>query len=132
MIDHIQGTVYSISPDFAVLKHSGVAYRIAITEATYKELVQAERATLFTYTQIKETEHNLFGFTEPSERSLFKNLISAKGVGCSTAIRIFNGLTYDEIIEAIRSGSIVTFKSVRGIGLTSAKNIIEKLQKQFQ
>jgi Holliday junction DNA helicase RuvA len=55
---------------------------------------------LFTYLQIKEDAHTLFGFVEKSEREIFKMLLSVSGIGASiarTMLSSWNQTNYSSI-----------------------------------
>ena len=74
---------------------------------------------LYTFLQVKEDSHSLFGFVEKQERELFKLLLSVSGIGASTARTMLSSLAPAQIIQAIASNDVATIQSMKGIG---AKN----------
>lgn len=131
MIYSIEGEVVASSDYCVVLKNSGVGYYINITRHTYDEIKDAESASLFIHRSIREDRHDLWGFLDIVERNLFKLLIGVKGVGCSYALKIFNELPYDDIIEAIQSEDSKSFESVKGIGKKTSEAIVKALKNMF-
>src|SRR5690606_15020070 len=113
MITHIQGKLVEKSPTNVVIDCSGVGYSINISLHTYSLIPDSENIKLFTYLQVKEDAHTLFGFVEKSERELFKMLISVSGVGASTARTMLSSLTPKQIIQAIASSDIATIQSAK-------------------
>ena len=77
MIAHIQGKIVEKTPTDVVIDCGGVGYHINISLHTYSLLPTTEFIKLYTYLQIKEDAHTLFGFVEKSEREIFKMLLSS-------------------------------------------------------
>jgi Holliday junction DNA helicase RuvA len=68
---------------------------------TYSKIPDAEVVKLFTFLQIKEDAHSLYGFVEKSERELFKLLLSVSGIGASIARTMLSSLDPKQIIQSI-------------------------------
>jgi Holliday junction DNA helicase RuvA len=91
MIAHIQGRLIEKTPTQVVIDCGGVGYQIHISLHTYSQIEQTENLRLYTYLQIKDDAHTLFGFIDKIERELFKLLISVSGIGGNTARRFPRG-----------------------------------------
>ena len=128
MIAHIQGKLVEKNPTEVVIDCSGVGYHINISLHTYSLLPNTEQIKLFTYLQIKEDAHTLFGFFEKSEREIFKMLLSVSGIGASIARTMLSSLEPKQIIQAIASGDVGTVQSIKGIGIKTAQRVILDLQ----
>jgi holliday junction DNA helicase RuvA len=128
MIAHIQGKLVEKNPTEVVIDCSGVGYHINISLHTYSLLPNTEQIKLFTYLQIKEDAHTLFGFFEKSEREIFKMLLSVSGIGASIARTMLSSLEPKQIIQAIASGDVGTVQSIKGIGVKTAQRVILDLQ----
>jgi Holliday junction DNA helicase RuvA len=91
---------------------------------------------LYTYLQIKEDAHSLFGFVEKSERELFKMLLSVSGIGAGIARTMLSSLEPKQIIQALAVGDLATIQSIKGIGLKTAQRAIldlrDKVAKIYQ
>jgi holliday junction DNA helicase RuvA len=128
MIAHIQGKLVEKTPTEVVIDCGGVGYHINISLHTYSLLPNSDQIKLFTYLQIKEDAHTLFGFVEKSEREIFKMLLSVSGIGASIARTMLSSLEPKQIIQAIASGDVGTVQSIKGIGIKTAQRVILDLQ----
>jgi Holliday junction DNA helicase RuvA len=128
MIAHIQGKLVEKNPTEVVIDCGGVGYHINISLHTYSLLPNFDQIKLFTYLQVKEDAHTLFGFFEKSEREIFKMLLSVSGIGASIARTMLSSLEPKQIIQAIASGDVGTVQSIKGIGLKTAQRVILDLQ----
>lgn len=128
MIAHIQGKLVEKTPTEVVIDCNGVGYQINISLHTFSLLPHSDHLKLYTFLQIKEDAHTLFGFVEKAERELFKLLLSVSGVGASTARTMLSSIAPQQIIEAIASGDVGTVQSIKGIGVKTAQRIILDLK----
>jgi holliday junction DNA helicase RuvA len=130
MIAHIQGKVIEKTPTEVIIDCNGVGYHINISLHTFSMLPNTDFIKLFTYLQIKEDAHSLFGFVEKSERELFKLLLSVSGIGASIARTMLSSLDPKQIIQAIAAGDVATIQSIKGIRLKTAQRAIIELKEK--
>lgn len=130
MITHIQGKLVEKSPTNVVIDCMGVGYLIHISLHTYSLLPDSENLKLYTYLQVKEDGHTLYGFAEKSEREIFKLLISISGIGPSIARTMLSSLSPRQIIDAIASSDVATIQSAKGIGAKTAQRVIIELKEK--
>ena len=128
MIAHIQGKIVEKTPTDVVLDCGGVGYHINISLHTYSLLPSTEIIKLYTYVQIKEDAHTLFGFVEKSEREIFKMLLSVSGIGASIARTMLSSLEPKQVIQAIAVGDVAAIQSIKGIGTKTAQRAILDLK----
>ncbi|SCY73420.1 Holliday junction branch migration protein RuvA [Flavobacterium caeni] len=128
MIAHLQGKLVEKSPTEVVIDCNGVGYQVHISLHTYSLLPQTENIKLFTYLQIKEDAHTLFGFVEKSEREIFKMLLSVSGIGAGIARTMLSSLEPKQIIQALAVGDIAAIQSIKGIGNKTAQRAILDLK----
>ena len=128
MIAHIQGKLVEKTPTEVVIDCNGVGYQVNISLHTFSLLPHSDYLKLYTFLQIKEDAHTLFGFVEKAERELFKLLLSVSGVGASTARTMLSSIAPQQIIQAIASGDVGTVQSIKGIGAKTAQRIILDLK----
>ena len=128
MIAHIQGKLVEKNPTDVVIDCNGVGYQIHISLHTYSLLPNTEYIKVYTYLQIKEDAHTLFGFAEKSEREIFKMLLSVSGIGASIARTMLSSLEPEQIIQALASGDVATIQSIKGIGSKTAQRAILDLK----
>jgi Holliday junction DNA helicase RuvA len=128
MIAHIQGKLVEKTPTEVVIECHGVGYEIHISLHTYSQIPDSENVKLYTFLQIKEDAHSLFGFADKKERELFKLLISVSGIGASIARTMLSSLNPEQIIQAIAANDVGTVQSIKGIGLKTAQRVILDLK----
>lgn len=128
MIAHIQGRLVEKTPTDVVIECNGVGYFINISLHTFSQIPDGENLKLFTFLQIREDAHTLYGFVEKQERELFKLLISVSGVGANTARTMLSSLQPTQIIQAIASNDVASIQSVKGIGAKTAQRVILDLK----
>ena len=130
MIAHLQGKLVEKTPTEVIIDCNGVGYHVNISLHTYSLLPASDAIKLFTYVQIKEDSHTLFGFVEKSEREIFKMLLSVSGIGASIARTMLSSLEPKQIINAIASADLVTIQSIKGIGSKTAQRVILDLKEK--
>jgi Holliday junction DNA helicase RuvA len=128
MIAYIQGKLTEKTPTDVVIDCNGVGYHINISLHTYSLLPNSDFIKLFTYLQIKEDAHTLFGFVEKSEREIFKMLLSVSGIGASIARTMLSSLEPKQIIQALATADVGTIQSIKGIGSKTAQRAILDLK----
>jgi Holliday junction DNA helicase RuvA len=128
MIAHIHGKIVEKTPTEVVIDCGGVGYHINISLHTYSLLPASENVKLYTYLQIKEDAHTLFGFVEKSEREIFKMLLSVSGIGAGIARTMLSSMEPKQIIQAIAVGNVAAVQSIKGIGAKTAQRAILDLK----
>jgi Holliday junction DNA helicase RuvA len=128
MITHIQGKLVEKTPTEVVIDCNGVGYHINISLHTFSLLPDSENLKLYTFLQIKEDAHSLYGFMEKQERELFKLLISVSGIGANIARTMLSSLSPTNIIQAIAANDVATVQSIKGIGVKTAQRVILDLK----
>jgi holliday junction DNA helicase RuvA len=128
MITHIQGKLVEKTPTEVVIDCGGVGYHINISLHTFSLIPEGESLKLFTFLQIKEDSHSLYGFIEKQERELFKLLLSVSGIGANIARTMLSSLAPQQIIHAIATDDVATVQSIKGIGAKTAQRVILDLK----
>ena len=130
MIAQIHGKLVEKTPTHIIIDCGGVGYHINISLHTYSLLPNTDFIKVYTYLQIKEDAHTLFGFVEKSEREIFKLLLSVSGIGSSIARTMLSSLDPKQITNAIASSDVVTIQSIKGIGSKTAQRVILDLKEK--
>ena len=128
MITQLQGKLVEKNPTNVVIDCNGVGYFVNISLNTYAALPEGEVIKLYTYLQIKEDVHTLYGFLTKAEREVFVLLISVSGVGAGTARTMLSSLTAAQVRNAIVNGEVATIQSVKGIGAKTAQRVVLDLK----
>ena len=128
MITQLQGKLVEKNPTHVVIDCHGVGYFVNISLNTYSALPEGEAIKLYTYLQIKEDAHTLYGFLTKAEREVFVLLLSVSGVGASTARTMLSSLTAAHVRSAIINGDVATIQAVKGIGAKTAQRVVLDLK----
>lgn len=128
MIAQLQGKLIEKNPTHVVIDCQGVGYFVNITLHTFSSLPEGEFIRLYTYLQVREDAHTLYGFLTKAEREVFVLLLSVSGVGANTARTMLSSLTASHVRSAIINGDVVTIQSVKGIGAKTAQRVILDLK----
>jgi len=128
MISYIKGAINYKTPTYIVVETGGMGYHVNISLNTYTEIEKLETLKILIHQHIKEDSHTLYGFSEETERNLFRHLISVSGIGPNTAQIVLSGMKPDEVRAAIIGEDDRAFSRVKGIGPKTAKRIILDLK----
>src|ERR1700722_3885467 len=88
MIATLSGTITEKLTSYVVLEAGGVGYGLIITPETYSALSTDEAAKLYVYEHIRETAHDLYGFSDIESKDLFEQLVNVNGVGPKVAMAV--------------------------------------------
>ena len=128
MITHLEGKLVEKNPTDVVIDCNGVGYFINISLHTFSQIPDREHLRLYTYFQVREDSHSLYGFSSKAEREIFKLLISVSGIGANTARTMLSSLTPEQVKEGIAGEDVALIQSVKGIGAKTAQRVIIDLK----
>ena len=86
---------------------------------------------MYTHLQVKEDSHTLFGFSEKSEREIFRLLLSVSGIGSSTARTMLSSMSPIQVRDAIATGNVAAIQAIKGIGAKTAQRVIQIKMKRY-
>ena len=128
MYAYLEGKFTYKSPALVYVDVNGVGYEVNISLHTYSEIQASEAGKLYTYLQVREDAHILYGFSTPQEKEMFVLLISVSGVGAATARMMLSSLKSEEVSAAINQGNVKLLESVKGIGKKTAERLVLELK----
>jgi len=133
MIGRLRGNLIEKQPPYLVLDVNGVGYELQAPMTTFYRLpaIGAE-VVLHTHLSITENLHQLFGFADQRDRSLFRTLIKVNGVGPKLAIAILSGMEADDIARCVRDNNIKALTKVPGIGTKTAERLVIELRDRLK
>lgn len=129
MYNSITGIVTEIGDGYVyLLTGSEIEWVLLAGNNTLRDLKLNERAKLLVYTQYKEDDVTLFGFSKEQERTLFKNLIKVNGIGPKAAMKAISGWSVESFLTALEKGDAGQIANIPGIGKKTAEKIIFTLK----
>ena len=128
MIAYLSGKFAYKNPTVVYVDVQGVGYNVNISLNTYSQIQHLNEGKLFTYLQIKEDAHTLYGFFDVMEKEMFVMLISVSGVGAATARMMLSNMKPSEISNAIIQNNARLLEGVKGIGRKTAERLVLELR----
>ncbi|HEY1041741.1 MAG TPA: Holliday junction branch migration protein RuvA [Candidatus Paceibacterota bacterium] len=127
MIERIAGI--AIDTDFtskiSIETPSGLTYGVFCTKETALSTIPSN-IYLYTHLVIKDDAHELYGFIDGFERTVFKKLMSVSGLGPKSALSILSNLGVSGLLRALIGKDAAMLAKTPGIGKkTAEKTIIE-------
>ncbi|MGH8427769.1 MAG: Holliday junction branch migration protein RuvA [Gammaproteobacteria bacterium] len=128
MIGYLRGRIGERHPPHLVVEVGGVGYELEAPLSTFAALpAGVGEVKLYTHMLIREDTQQLFGFASEAERSLFRALMRASGVGAKLALAILSGLSVDEFARAVVDRDVATLKRLPGIGQKTAERLVVEM-----
>ena len=128
MIAYLSGKFSYKNTAVVYLDVNGIGYEVNISLNTWSEIQNLSEGKLFTYLQVKEDSHTLYGFFDILEKEMFVMLIGVSGVGAATARMMLSSMKPDEISKAILQNNAKLLESVKGIGRKTAERLVLELR----
>ena len=128
MIAYLSGKFSFKNPAFVYVDVNGLGYEVNISLNTWSQIQSLSEGKLFTYLQVKEDAHTLYGFFDMAEKEMFVLLIGVSGVGAATARMMLSSMKPEEISKAILQNNAKLLESVKGIGRKTAERLVLELR----
>tara|TARA_B100000405_G_scaffold192698_1_gene135030 strand:+ start:674 stop:1261 length:588 start_codon:yes stop_codon:yes gene_type:complete len=125
MISRLQGTLLSRDGDWVEIEtKGGVVYEVEVPLSVIERLPSTGGAIeLRTVQVVSETSIALYGFIDDQERSLFRRLLTASGVGAKVALAMMSTYSAGRLARALVEKDTVALQQVSGIGKKKAEKI---------
>jgi len=132
MISSLHGKVESLGSDWAIINVNGVGFQVFMPTSTLSAIGAVGREVqLYTHFHLREDNAALYGFASPDELALFQTLLGVSGIGPRTALAMLSGMSVEQLVTAIATGSVDLLTVVPGIGKKTASRIILELKEKI-
>jgi Holliday junction DNA helicase RuvA len=128
MYAYLRGKFTHKSPATVHLEVNGIGFEVHISLQTYELIRLKEEGMLYIHQLIREDAHQLYGFSQLSEKEVFLHLLSVSGVGAATARVMLSSMTSAELIRTIMVGNEAGLEKIKGIGKKTAQRIVLELR----
>lgn len=133
MISYIKGELTAIMEDTIVVENNGIGFNIRVPATVISEFsVTGEQVKVYTYLQIREDAHSLYGFLTRDDLEIFKMLINVNGIGPKGALAILSTISPDDLRFAVLSDDVKLISSAPGIGAKTAQKLIIELKDKIK
>ena len=132
MIYSLTGEIVAVEPNGFAIQCGGIAFFCFSTMNTMTKIgAKGNKATVYTYLNVREDAMELYGFATQNELDAYKQLITVSGVGPKAAIAILSALTPDQLALSIASGDVKAITKAQGVGAKIAQRIVLELKNKF-
>jgi holliday junction DNA helicase RuvA len=133
VIAFLRGRVQRLTPEMVVLDVNGVGYLVAITAGARDRMPSVGGETeLQVYTQVREDQLALYGFSSVDELEMFRMLIEVDGVGPKVGLAILSSANLDLLKQAILTDDVGPIRRAPGVGPRTAQKVIIDLKPKLE
>lgn len=133
MIGRLQGIIVEKSAPELLIDVQGVAYELQAPMSTFAVLGGLnDSTTLYTHLAIREDAHQLYGFADKSERTLFRTLIKVSGVGPKLALAILSGMEASAFANCVHNQDITALTKLPGVGKKTAERLVVEMKDRLK
>lgn len=128
MIATLTGTIAEKIGELVILNVHGVGYGLLTPAEDFSKLSSGDEAKFYIYEHIRETAHDLYGFTQQDTKRLFEQLLDVNGVGPKMALSILGIGSVEDVRRAIASGDTKYITAAPGVGKRVAERVVVELK----
>jgi Holliday junction DNA helicase RuvA len=133
MISYIKGRLTEVGDGIIVVENNGMGFNIHVPATVISSFSAiGDEVKVYTYLQIREDAHSLFGFLSRDDLNIFKMLINVNGIGPKGALAILSTISPDDLRFAILSDDAKLISSAPGIGGKTAQKVILELKDKIK
>jgi Holliday junction DNA helicase RuvA len=133
VIGRIRGKLIEKSPPDVLIESAGVGYEIQMPMTSFYQLPEVgEETTVVTHFVVREDAQLLFGFANKTERSLFRELIKANGVGPKLALTIMSGMSASQFIHCVSIEDVTALVKLPGVGKKTAERLVVEMKDRLK
>lgn len=133
MIGRIRGTLVEKNPPEILIDAHGVGYEIQLPMTSFYQLPDVgDEAIIFTHFVVREDAQLLFGFATKTERTLFRELIKANGVGPKLALTILSGMSAEQFVHCVQHEDVTSLVKLPGVGKKTAERLLIEMRDRLK
>ncbi len=129
MYSYITGIITEIIPTGITVENNGIGYFIEVANPFAYSL--ENEYMIYVIQIIREDSNAIFGFLTNEDKSMFKDLISVKGIGPKTALAILAAGEPTQIKNAIIQEDTTYLQKFPKIGKKAASQIVLDLANKY-
>ena len=133
MIGRLSGIVADKQAPDLLIDVNGVGYEVQLPLTSFYELPEeGQKATIYTHFVVREDAQLLYGFASKQERSLFRLLIKANGVGPKLGLTILSGLNAEQFVTCVEQDDVTTLVKLPGVGKKTAERLLVEMRDRIK
>jgi Holliday junction DNA helicase RuvA len=129
MISRLKGVLLTRDPDGVEIETSGgVVYEVEVPLTVLQRLPTPGNAVELRIAQVvTDSSIALYGFIDDLERTLFRRLLTASGVGGKLALAMMSAYRADRLARALVEKDLAALQQVSGVGRKKAEKLVVEL-----
>ena len=125
----MKGVLREKQPPWLLVDVGGVGYELQAPMSTFSALPKTgTEVVLFAHQVVRDDAQQLFGFSQRSERDVFRQLLKVNGVGAKVALAILSGMDVTALGHCVLEGDTVSLSRLPGIGKKTAERLVMELR----
>ena len=133
MIGRLTGLVADKQAPDVLIDVNGVGYEVQLPLTSFYELPEeGQQTTIYTHFVVREDAQLLYGFCSKQERSLFRLLIKANGVGPKLGLTILSGMTAEQFVTCVEHDDVTTLVKLPGVGKKTAERLLIEMRDRIK
>ena len=133
MIGRLHGTLAAKQAPHLLVDVNGVGYELQAPLSTFAVIGGiGDAVLLYTHLAVREDAHQLYAFSDESERSLFRTLIKVSGVGPKLALAILSGMDVASFSQCVHQEDITALTKLPGVGKKTAERLIVEMRDRLK
>ena len=132
MYDYLRGRVAARDAGSVVLECGGIGYRLLVSASTFARVPPDGEFRLYAHLVVRDDSRDLYGFADPAERYLFRQLLGVSGVGPAVALGLLSAYEPEALAALIAEGDPVSLTRVKGVGKRTAERILVELRDRIR
>lgn len=133
MIGRLRGILLEKQAPDLLIEVAGVGYEVQLPLTSFYQLpASGEEAIIYTHFVVREDAQLLYGFVNPTERALFRQLIKANGVGPKLALTILSGMTAQQFVRCVQLDDVSTLVKLPGVGKKTAERLVIEMRDRLK
>lgn len=129
MISYLRGHLLGVDEDKVLLEVQGVGFEVAVPTGVLQKLPnKGEELELYTHLHVREDALQLYGFSTPQDRAMFRVLINARGIGPKVALTMLSKFPGENLAVVLERGELEALLKVPGVGKKTAQRLMLELK----
>ena len=129
MIGSLRGVLVAKQPPEILVDVGGIGYELQVPMTTLFQLpALGEEVALITHFAVREDAQVLYGFIDPRDRELFRNLVRVSGVGPKLALAILSGMDADSFVRCVQRDDTASLVALPGVGRKTAERLLVEMR----
>ncbi|WP_448564155.1 Holliday junction branch migration protein RuvA [Thalassotalea ganghwensis] len=133
MIGRLRGLlIEKVAPEI-LIECQGVGYEVTMPMTSIYALPDVnQEAIIFTHFVVREDAQLLYGFSNKTERKLFRLLIKVNGVGPKLALAILSGMSAEQFVSCVMHDDLSTIVKIPGVGKKTAERLLIEMRDRLK